>query len=1036
VQSGRIADIVKDPANLSTWYVAVASGSVWKTVNAGTTWSPIFENYGSFSTGSLAIDPTNSNVVWLGTGENASQRSAGFGDGVYKTLDGGKSWENMGLWESEHIAKILIDPRNTDVVYAASQGPLWAPGGDRGLFKTTDGGLTWELVLEISENTGVADIAFDPRDPDVIYAASYQRRRHVGVLVAGGPESNIYKTVDGGATWNEVTSGLPTADRGRIAIAVSPQQPDVVYALVAASGDASGFFRSTDRGESWTRMSDYIVVDPQYYGEIYPDPHQFDRVYAVDMIFHVTDDGGRSFEPLRFPNVHVDHHAVVFDPDDPDYLMLGNDGGIYETWDHGDKWRYVANLPITQFYRVGIGNETPFYTVCGGTQDNATLCGPSRTNNVHGIRNSDWFVTVGGDGFQARIDPDDPNIIYSMYQYAGIVRYDRKSGERLDIQPQPEPGEPALRWHWDAPLIISPHKSSRLYFAANRLYKSEDRANTWGAVSPDLSRGIDRNQREIMGRVWSVDAVWKNVFTSPYGTIVALDESPMQEGLVYVGTDDGLVQVTDDGGSTWQPTGSFPGVPDLTYVADLSASRHDANTVFAAFNNHKEGDFTPYLMKSTDRGQSWFSIRGDMPERQPAWTIVQDHVNPDLLFAGTEFALFFTIDGGDHWIELTGGVPTVAIRDLEIQRRENDLICATFGRGFLILDDYSPLRHVSAAILSDEGILFPTKHALQYVEASPMGGSQGDAFFSAPNPPYGATFTYYLRDRLTSRQQKRRAEESRRVGAGEQIGYPSWDELRLEDREQDPAIVLTVHDSDGNVVRRITGPTGSGFHRVSWDLRYPTTSPSRPGRSPSGPMVLPGQYSVSLAKYQDGEIIDLSEIQSFEAVPLNNSTLPAADRAAVLAFQRDLGELQRAVLGMDAVIEETLSQLRLLKQAVFDTPTAGGEFSDQIRSLELRLLDVRVQLTGDHAVSSRAEQTPPPILDRVQRVVRAQFGSTADVTTTHRRNYEIAADEFAPLLDGLRRLVEVELTDLQSGLEAAGVPWTPGRRVPTWNRRR
>jgi hypothetical protein len=317
-----------------------------------------------------------------------------------------------------------------------------------------------------------------------------------------------------------------------------------------------------------------------------------------------------------------------------------------------------------------------------------------------------------------------------------------------------------------------------------------------------------------------------------------------------------------------------------------------------------------------------------------------------------------------------------------------------------------------------------------------MGGSQGDSFFSAPNPPYGATFTYYLRDRLTSRQQKRRAEESRRVGAGEQIGYPSWDELRLEDREQDPAIVLTVHDSDGNVVRRITGPTGSGFHRVSWDLRYPTTSPSRPGRSPSGPMVLPGQYSVSLAKYQDGEIIDLSEIQSFEAVPLNNSTLPAADRAAVLAFQRDLGELQRAVLGMDAVIEETLSQLRLLKQAVFDTPTAGGEFSDQIRSLELRLLDVRVQLTGDHAVSSRAEQTPPPILDRVQRVVRAQFGSTADVTTTHRRNYEIAADEFAPLLDGLRRLVEVELTDLQSGLEAAGVPWTPGRRVPTWNRRR
>jgi len=1024
--------MVKDPTNQSTWYVAVASGNVWKTENAGTTWDPIFENYGSFSTGSLAIDPSNPHVVWLGTGENASQRSAGFGDGIYKSLDGGKSWNNMGLRESEHIAKILIDPRNPDVVFAASQGPLWAPGGDRGLFKTADGGNTWDLVLEISENTGVADMAFDPRNPDVIYAASYQRRRHVGVLVAGGPESNIYKTTDGGETWKQLRRGLPTADRGRIAIAVSPQQRDVVYALIAAEGESSGFFRSTDRGESWTRTSDYIVVDPQYYGEIYPDPHKFDRVYAVDMTFHVTNDGGSTFEPLRYRNVHVDHHALVFDPDDPDYLMLGNDGGIYESWDGGDKWKYVANLPITQFYRVGIGNDEPFYTVCGGTQDNATLCGPSRTNNVHGIRNSDWFVTVGGDGFQARIDSDDPNIIYSMYQYAGIVRYDRTSGERLDIQPQPEPGEPALRWHWDAPLIISPHRSSRLYFAANRLYKSEDRANSWEPVSPDLSRGIDRNQRELMGRVWSVDAVWKNVFTSPYGTVVALDESPLQEGLVYVGTDDGLVQVTDDGGANWGATDEFPGVPDLTYVADVVASLHDPNVVFAVFNNHKEGDFAPYVMKSADRGQTWTSIRGDLPDRQPAWTIVQDHVNPDLLFVGTEFALFFTLDGGAHWVELTGGVPTIAFRDLEIQRRENDLVCATFGRGFLILDDYSPLRHVNATVLSDDATLFPVEDALQYVEASPMGGSQGDAFFSAPNPPYGATFTYYLRDRLASLQSARRAEERRRVDAGERIRYPSWDELRTEDREHDPAVVLTVRDSEGNIVRRVTGPVGSGIHRVSWDLRYPATGPSRPGRSSSGPMVLPGQYSASLAKHVNGEITQLGESQSFEVVPLNNATMPAADRAEVAAFQRSLGELQRAILGASAVLDETLSQLRGVRQAVFDAHGSDETMFQRVREFELRLLNAQVRLTGDNTISDRAEFTPPSILDRVQRVVRAQFGSTADVTTTHRRNFEVASEEFVPLLEDLRVLIEVDLAELRRQLEAVGVPWTPGQGLPRW----
>lgn len=684
LMSGRIADIAKDPTNPSTWYVAVASGGVWKTTNNATTWEPIFDDYDSYTTGALAIDPLNPSVIWLGTGENASQRSAGYGDGVYKSLDGGASWTNVGLKKSEHIGKILIDPRNSDVVYVASQGPLWAPGGDRGLFKTSDGGKTWKNVLNISENTGITDIAFDPRNPDIMYAASYQRRRHVGILVAGGPESAIYKTTDGGENWKKLTRGIPGGDKGRIALAVSPQQPDIVYALIAAAGEQSGFFRSDNQGESWAKQSDYIVVDPQYYGEIYADPHHFDRVYAVDVLIHVTDDGGKNFRRLNTRNKHVDNHSILFDPQDPDYLLVGCDGGIYETWDQGESWKYVPNLPICQFYRVGIDNAEPFYNVYGGTQDNSTLGGPSRTTNIHGIRNEDWFVTVGGDGFQTRVDPENLDILYPMSQYAGIVRYDKRSGERVDIQPQPEPGEDALRWHWDAPLIISPHAPQRLYFAAQRLYRSDDRGNSWTPISKDLSRGMDRNQRPVMGRVWSPEAVWKNVFTSPFGTIVSLSESKLKEGLICVGTDDGLIQITEDGGKTWRKIDKFPGVPDMTYVSDVFLSQHEANTIYALFNNHKEGDFKPYALKSTDLGKTWTSIAKTLPERHITWTIVEDHADKNLLFLGTEFGLFFSNNGGNSWIQLKGNVPTVAVRDLEIQERENDLVVATFGRGFLI----------------------------------------------------------------------------------------------------------------------------------------------------------------------------------------------------------------------------------------------------------------------------------------------------------------------------------------------------------------
>lgn len=1028
--SGRISDIVKDPSNPSTWYVATASGGAWKTTNNATTWTPIFDRYTSYTTGAVAIDPSNPNVLWLGTGENASQRSAGYGDGIYKSINGGKSWKNVGLKQSEHIGKIIIDPRNPAVVYVAAQGPLWAPGGDRGLYKTMDGGENWEQVLAISENTGVSDVIFDPRNPDVLYAASYQRRRHVGILVAGGPESAIFKSVDGGANWKKLNRGLPGGDKGRIALAISPQQPDVLYAHVTAEKGKSGFFRSADRGESWVKKSDYIIVDPQYYGEIFPDPHHFDRVYVMDMMIHVTEDGGENFERLNTRNKHVDNHALLFDPKDPDYLLVGCDGGIYESWDRGDSWKFVSNLPLTQFYRVGIDNALPFYHVYGGTQDNSTLGAPSRTNNIHGIRNSDWFITTGGDGFQTRVDPENPDILYSQSQYAGIVRYDKKSGERLDIQPQAKPGEEALRWHWDSPLIISPHSPSRLYYAAQRLFRSDDRANSWTPVSGDLSRNLDRNQMEVMGRVWGPEAVWKNVFTSPLSTIVSLAESKLKEGLLVVGTDDGLIQVSEDGGSQWRKISRFPGVPTGSYVSDVFLSSHDQSTIYALFNNHKQGDFKPYALKSKDLGRSWTNIARTLPNRHITWSIVEDPIKPGLLFLGTEFGLFFSLDDGAQWIQLKAGVPTVAFRDLEIQERENDLVAASFGRGMFILDDYSLLREISEEKLDQAISLFPVKDPWLYVEANPIGGrkgSLGDALFSAPNPLYGAVFTYYLKEGLQTKQQERRATEKKSLAQTGNMTYPSWEDLREEDWEESPFMLLTVKDQAGTVVRQVKGPTSGGFHRVPWNLRHASV---RAGRRGSGPMVVPGKYTLSIAIFEDGELSAHSDEQSFEVKPLGLATLAAKDPQAVHQFYQKAGNLQNTMLGTSSFLQEHLAQLQTLKPTLLHSPD-GEALMTLARKIELALKEMELGLRGDLTRSSRAEFVQPGLMSRLQRSLRGQYSSSGP-TQTHQDNYEISRQAFTELHASLRQLVNGDIQRFHQLLSDQRVPWTSGRALPKW----
>lgn len=514
--SGRISDFAVNPDNPSEYYVAVASGNIWKTTNNGTTYEPVFDKYSVYSIGCLAMDPNNSNVVWAGTGENNHQRSVSYGDGVYKTVDGGKSWKHMGLKESMHIGMIAIDPRNSDVVYVAAEGSVWGPGGDRGLYKTIDGGENWEKIFEVSENTGVNNVVLSPDNPDIVYITTEQRRRRTQIRIGGGPESNVYKSTDAGQKFRKLTNGIPSVHKGGMGIAVSPVDPNVVYLMVEAAMDKGGFFKSVDRGESFTRMSDYNTSG-QYYGEIFCDPVDVNTVYAPETYSHFTVDGGKTWKRMGNNHRHVDDHALWVDPADTDHYMIGGDGGVYETFDRGNHFIHKTNLPVTQFYRVTVDNAEPFYFVYGGTQDNSSLGGPSSSLFSDGISRAEWVITLGGDGFWQAVDPDDPNIVYSEYQYGNVYRHDKKSGEITNIKPRERLGEQTYKWNWNTPLILSKHSKTRLYMAANKVFKSEDRGNSWEVISDDITANIPRDSFPVMDHYWSVDAVAKNVSTSLYG---------------------------------------------------------------------------------------------------------------------------------------------------------------------------------------------------------------------------------------------------------------------------------------------------------------------------------------------------------------------------------------------------------------------------------------------------------------------------------------------------------------------------------------
>ena len=1042
--SGRIADFAVREDKPSEYYVAVASGGVWKTINSGTTWKPIFDSQGSYSIGCVTLDPNNHHVVWVGTGENNNQRSVAYGDGIYKSLDGGENWTHMGLKNSEHISKILIDPEHSNTIYVAAYGPLWSAGGDRGVYKSTDGGKTWKAVLTISEHTGIADLVMDPRDPQVLYASAHQRRRHVFTYISGGPESAMYKSVDGGENWTKLTQGLPEVELGRIGLAISPVDPDYVFAIVEAADDKGGFFRSTNRGETWSKMSSY-TTSGNYYVEIFCDPMDIDRIYSMDTWFHLTEDGGKTFKQLNEQWKHVDNHAFWVDPKRPDYYLAGCDGGIYESFDAGDNWHFKSNLPIIQFYKVSTDNDEPFYHVYGGTQDNFSMGGPSRTINSNGIGNEDWYITNGGDGFESQVDPHDPNIVYAQSQYGYLVRYDKKTGESISIRPVERKDDEPYRWNWDAPLLISSHSNTRLYFAANRLFKSDDRGNSWEVISPDLTQQIDRDKLPVMGKVWGVDAVAKHRSTTIYGNIVALAESPKQAGLLYVGTDDGLVQVTEDGGANWRKQSEFSGVPAATYVNMLLASQHEENVVFAAFNNHKRGDFKPYLLKSADKGKTWSSIASDLPERGSVYSIAEDHVDPKLLFAGTEFGVFFTTNGGKSWIQLKGDMPTIAIRDMEIQKRENDLVLASFGRGFFILDDYSPLRNVSESDLAKEAIIFPVKDSWMFNERTPWGlrgkSFLGESYYSAENPPVGAVFTYYIKDEIKTLKKQRQDREKELEEKGSAVPYPTKDALRKEDREQKPYLLFTIRDEDGAIVDRINVEPKKGVHRVAWDFRYPGTNPaalqkSEPsifGSAVDGPMALPGNYTVSMSKVVDGEITELVKPMAFECKALGWATLPAEDKPAMLAFQKEVGAFNRVVRGTVRYLDELSSKLKLMAVAVKESPLVDENLLEAIRIKEQEIAEINIVLSGDGSMSSRSYPTSPSITERVGDVVYGILETSSAPTETMKQSLDVAKELFSGIYTKVKLLGETDIPILEEKLELAGAPYTPGR-LPEWPR--
>jgi len=1033
--SGRISDIAIDPNNENIWYVAVSSGGTWKTENAGTTWQPLTDNQPFFATGCITIDPNNSASIWLGTGENVAGRHIGIGHGIYHSLDGGKSWKDMGLKKSEHLSKIIIHPDNSDIIWVASQGPLWSSGGERGLFKSTDGGKTWKNNLEINEWTGVTDLVIDPTNPDILYAASWQRHRNVAGLIDGGPGTALYKSTDGGDNWFKINKGLPRSNMGKIGLAISPINPTVLYAAIELDRRQGAVYRTSNSGGSWSKMSNTVSggTGPHYYQELVASPHEFDKIYLMNVRVLVSDDGGKNFYQMKESQKHSDNHSLTFKENDPNYMLIGTDGGIYESFDNSKNWKYVSNLPLTQFYKLAVDDAEPFYNIYGGTQDNNTQGGPSRTFKRNGISNDDWYVVLGGDGHQPATEPGNPDIMYAQSQQGYINRIDRTSGEAVNIRPHEGIDEPYERFNWDAPILVSQHDPKRLYFGTQRVWRSENRGDSWSTISSDLTKNEERLSLPIMGRVQSFDNALDVYAMSTYNTITSLSESNTNENVLYAGTDDGIIQYTRDGGDNWSKmtVDELPEAPASAFVNDIKVDLHDDNIAYVALDNHKFGDYRPYLYKTTNGGKKWKSIVNGIPDGTLVWRLVQDHVNPNLLFLGTEYGVYVSLNQGDKWHKFSNGLPTISIRDLAIQKRENDLVLATFGRSFYVLDDYSPLREMTDDNLNKEAFLFPTRKALQYNQIMGGSGSSGGSTYVAKNPNYGATITYHLSETPHVSLKDKRKKMERKLKNSD-IPFPGWEALDKELSEAKVEAILMIKDNNGNIVDQISGPLRKGTHRVTWGLRTSksttvnvssgSSNRQRWGRS-RGIMtnVNPGTYSVTLYKRVGGDLTKLSDPVSITVERIRENVLknPNADKHE--QYNTDLAELTTSINKSSHVFMKAMARVATYERNLNQIKSNKEELTKAVYQLRDKMNVLDREFSGSAAKAEIGEKDRLNIMDRLMKARGGWYPNSYGPTELHMQSFEIAKQMYKrskPKIDGF---VE-EVRELGKLLEDAGGP--------------
>jgi photosystem II stability/assembly factor-like uncharacterized protein len=822
-----VDDLAVLESNPSVFYVGAATSGVWKTVNAGTTFTPVFDNESTASIGDIAITQTDPNLVWVGTGENNNRQSSSWGDGVFKSSDGGRTWRNMGLRNSTAIARIIIDPVDFNVVYVASLGNLWGNGGDRGVYKTTDGGQNWQRTLFVDDDTGATELVMDPTNNKVLYAATYQRRRAQWGMNGGGPGSGIWKSTDGGQTWAKLEKGLPDGPKGRIGLDVWRANPNVLYARVEHPTEG-GLYRSDDAGASWRKMSN-TNPRPMYFSQVRIDPRTDSRIYVLGVSLHVSDDGGRTFRDDGARNIHVDHHAMWINPNNPDHLIIGNDGGVSISHDRSATWVWMNNLPFAQAYHVTYDMQTPYH-VCTGLQDNNTWCGPSAVRTNSGINNDDWYVISGGDGFQPLQDPTDARIMYGESQDGRMSRVDRITNERKNVRPEPAEGEPALRWNWDTAMHMSAHDPATIYVGANRLFKSTDRGHSWKAISGDLTTDTNRARLAIMGVGDEDIKIAKHDGVTSFGNLVTVAESPIKAGILWTGSDDGVVSVSRDAGATWtNTTAGITGVPKWTYVSKVAPSRFAEGTAYVTFDGHRGGDFNAYAFVTSDFGKTFQSIVGNLPKGEVVRTIAEDLKNREVLYLGTETSLWVSTNRGKQWTRVKANLPTVPIYEITLHPRDNDMILATHGRALWILDDLTPLQQWTKAE-STTTLVFDPAPSVAFNQANDqMKNFEGDRRFLGPNPLPGVTLFY-------------------RLGA---------------DAKE---VKFTIRDAANTVVREISGDAmedrnKAGLNSVQWDLRHPPLAPLRNqdpaqqgggggggfgGGGNNGPFVLPGTYRATL----------------------------------------------------------------------------------------------------------------------------------------------------------------------------------------------